>query len=173
MVSYMRQRRQGCSTHVLIDDQRHELAHWLSGINVSDKQRVTYNTVSPGTGQWLLNHPDFKHWRDEEDCSSRILWCHGDGTVDFLLLKPFSHILCFSWCWEDEPYVRLFVLRITDRPADLGNLEAPFLWKIYILKLGQTQTLQFWYFISTTNRTSQLFTLSNLSWHNLLGGDFL
>jgi hypothetical protein len=30
----------------------------------------------PGTGQWLLEKPEFIAWRDEEQASS-ILWCHG------------------------------------------------------------------------------------------------
>ncbi|KIN03450.1 hypothetical protein OIDMADRAFT_39755 [Oidiodendron maius Zn] len=49
---------------------------WLTATKPTEAHLRIRERRLPGTGQWLLETPEFTAWRDEEQVSN-ILWCHG------------------------------------------------------------------------------------------------
>jgi len=59
-----------------LDDERQRIASWLSSLNFKAVQNEYIQKRENGTGEWLLESPEFKDWRDG---TSETLWCPGDG----------------------------------------------------------------------------------------------
>ncbi|PGH03220.1 hypothetical protein AJ79_07415 [Helicocarpus griseus UAMH5409] len=58
------------------NERREKISQWLSAVSYADQHAAIKSTRLDGTGLWLLNHPDFRDWRDTH--GSEILWLHGD-----------------------------------------------------------------------------------------------
>ncbi|KAJ7114765.1 hypothetical protein C8R44DRAFT_675918 [Mycena epipterygia] len=54
--------------------ERERIIEWMSSINSFKRQADIFSAWQPGTGDWLLGNPQFKHW---EASSGKILWCRG------------------------------------------------------------------------------------------------
>ncbi|TKA80599.1 hypothetical protein B0A55_02917 [Friedmanniomyces simplex] len=54
---------------------RDDFLVWLSGASYEERHEEVYSTKRPGTGDWLLDDPNFETWRDSE--SPSLLWCQG------------------------------------------------------------------------------------------------
>ena len=63
--------------HVVADSRDEAILEWLSPLNMSQKQQDTLSTRQGRTGSWLLIHPVFQNWLDDEH-PQRTLWCPGD-----------------------------------------------------------------------------------------------
>jgi hypothetical protein len=59
---------------VHLDQEFHTITAWLSSLDFAAKQIDFFNRRQPGTGEWLLSDPRFKHWLEGKE---RILWCPG------------------------------------------------------------------------------------------------
>ena len=57
-----------------LDEETKRILHWLSPVNFWLKQEDVYKQREPGTGKWLLEHPDFLEW---EKGNTEMLWCCG------------------------------------------------------------------------------------------------
>ncbi|KAG9764079.1 hypothetical protein KCU73_g1119, partial [Aureobasidium melanogenum] len=58
------------------DDHEHkELIRWISPINFHANHQDQLDKHIPGTGQWLLDHPEYKRWKSAS--SSSIFLLHG------------------------------------------------------------------------------------------------
>jgi len=77
---------------------------WLSPHSFDPKQKHTFKTKHPGTGDWLLQTREFSEW--VKAVSSQLLWCHGKRKH----LWPFcctSLTRDFSWCGKICSSVRV------------------------------------------------------------------
>lgn len=52
-----------------------DFLHWLDAFDFERKHKDLFKKRCPGTGTWLLDRPEFRHWY--QDASSPMLWCHG------------------------------------------------------------------------------------------------
>jgi ankyrin repeat domain-containing protein 50 len=59
----------------IAEDERLELLKWASDIPYQDNHNFARKGHTPGTGDWLLNHPRYLQWNSSE--KSIILWLHG------------------------------------------------------------------------------------------------
>lgn len=57
----------------------HSILAWLEWFDFQEPLRRTKTTRTSGTGAWLVEKPEFRHWlrNDEQDYFSRTLWIHG------------------------------------------------------------------------------------------------
>ena len=53
-----------------------QILDWLSPHEFQLKRRSLVQQHVPGTGQWLVEEPEFRDW--ENGKSSKILWCKGE-----------------------------------------------------------------------------------------------
>ena len=58
-----------------INKMRYEDMDWVSRMPYSDHQADKYGKVTPGTGEWFLEHRKLKEWRDGKIPS--VLWLRG------------------------------------------------------------------------------------------------
>jgi len=58
------------------DAKDFEMLRWLTPFKYEETHIQICEKRLPGTGQWLLENPEFVAWRDQ-DAVSNILWCHG------------------------------------------------------------------------------------------------
>ena len=63
------------------DNESRDIVKWLSPLNFWTKQDDTFERRQEGTGEWLLDHPEFQKWVDGE---TKVLWCPGDR-IDLIL----------------------------------------------------------------------------------------
>ena len=63
------------SAQVLQENQRLPLLQWLSSVPFSSHHKRHSESRIPGSGQWLLDHDRYRHWRNTS--SSTILLLHG------------------------------------------------------------------------------------------------
>ena len=56
------------------DEETKSILRWLSPVNFWPKQENVCKQREAGTGQWLLEHPDFLEW---EKGNKEMLWCCG------------------------------------------------------------------------------------------------
>jgi hypothetical protein len=56
-------------------DERRKILNWLSKRNFWTNQLDYFARAEDGTGQWLLDSPEFKTWIAGE---KQFLWCCGD-----------------------------------------------------------------------------------------------
>ncbi len=61
-------------TEIRLDQERRAIAEWLSSLNFKVTQSDVFKNRQEGTGQWLLNSKDFKHWVSG---TQETLWCPG------------------------------------------------------------------------------------------------
>ncbi|KAL8729051.1 MAG: hypothetical protein Q9166_004968 [cf. Caloplaca sp. 2 TL-2023] len=57
--------------------ERETILAWLSNANPSQKHHEIRLPRTEGTGNWLLDEPTFKRWRDGSSIEENVLWCHG------------------------------------------------------------------------------------------------
>lgn len=57
------------------DERRYQISRWISTVPYVDHHALVESSRLPGTGQWLLDHPDFKDWSINKH--SETLWLHG------------------------------------------------------------------------------------------------
>jgi hypothetical protein len=55
-------------------NQHKKILNWLTTINFFQRQADILSIRHPGTGQWLLEDPQFKAWQSG---AGKILWCRG------------------------------------------------------------------------------------------------
>ncbi|KAH7131162.1 hypothetical protein EDB81DRAFT_134285 [Dactylonectria macrodidyma] len=60
------------------DKETRRIVDWISPVNFWLKQVDVSRQRQPGTGQWLLDHPDFLEW---EEGIKESLWCRGSPGV--------------------------------------------------------------------------------------------
>ncbi|KAF8847654.1 hypothetical protein BDZ45DRAFT_811419 [Acephala macrosclerotiorum] len=60
----------------LRDAKDSDILRWLTPSKPEETHLRIRESRLPGTGQWLLENPEFMAWRDQEDVSN-VLWCHG------------------------------------------------------------------------------------------------
>jgi hypothetical protein len=63
-----------------ITDERRKILNWLSKRNFWMNQLDYFACAEDGTGQWLLDSPEFKGWVEGE---KRFLWCCGGRKIHF------------------------------------------------------------------------------------------
>ena len=63
------------STKILEESQHLQLLQWLSPVPFSSHHKRHFESRIPGSGQWLLNHDQYLHWRNTS--SSSIFLLHG------------------------------------------------------------------------------------------------
>ena len=56
-------------------EMRKKILTWLSPDDFEGTHQGHFKKRFENTGQWLLNDPRFKDWKDET--KSKLLWCHG------------------------------------------------------------------------------------------------
>lgn len=56
-------------------ERRIRVSRWISTVPYADHHAIVQSSRLPGTGQWLLDHPDFNDWGINKH--SEILWLHG------------------------------------------------------------------------------------------------
>ncbi len=59
-------------------DERTQILNWTSNIPYEDHHYNARKGRTEGTGQWFVEHPDFKRWQTSPE--SMILWLHGPST---------------------------------------------------------------------------------------------
>src|ERR1700735_145422 len=64
-----------------LDQERRQIADWLSSLNFKASQLEFLSQQQHGSGEWMLNSPKFEDWRDG---ISKTLWCPGDREIVFL-----------------------------------------------------------------------------------------
>ena len=62
----------------LKDQETRDIVDWLSPLNFWSKQNDMFERRCEGTGQWLIDHPEFQEWIEGE---IHVLWCPGDRTT--------------------------------------------------------------------------------------------
>ncbi|KAI9860058.1 MAG: hypothetical protein M1813_006406 [Trichoglossum hirsutum] len=60
------------------DEETQSILGWLSSVNFWLKQADVFNQKQIGTGQWLLEHPDFLEWAKG---NKETVWCLGSPGV--------------------------------------------------------------------------------------------
>jgi hypothetical protein len=68
----------------IVDQESLDILEWLPHLNFRSTQNNNLGRRKEGTGEWLLNHPDFTEWLYGRH---KVLWCPGDR------LSIFSPIL--------------------------------------------------------------------------------
>ena len=54
---------------------RRNILKWISPNDFEETHERHFQKRFENTGQWLLDDPRFKNWRDE--AQSSLLWCYG------------------------------------------------------------------------------------------------
>jgi hypothetical protein len=85
---------------ILQTQQDRQIVNWLSDLNFWAKQDDTFERHEEGTGQWMLDDPQFQSWINGD---TAVLWCPGDRIP--LACSPLTH---FSRCRKNNPRVILF-----------------------------------------------------------------
>jgi hypothetical protein len=62
-------------THELIVEEREKFLGWISNIPFEKIHEAMYAKKHPGTGDWLLQTPQFQDWFNNS--GSALLWCYG------------------------------------------------------------------------------------------------
>ncbi|KAF1811583.1 hypothetical protein P152DRAFT_60652 [Eremomyces bilateralis CBS 781.70] len=66
------------------DEETQNILHWLSPVNFWLKQADVSSQREPGTGKWLLQHPDFLEWAEG---NKEAVWCFGGPGVGKTILS--------------------------------------------------------------------------------------
>jgi len=64
-----------------VTDERQKILNWISTRNYWTNHLDYFARAEDGTGQWLLDSPEFKNWIEGR---KRFLWCPGDRKFHFL-----------------------------------------------------------------------------------------
>ena len=62
-------------TYELTVEEREKFLGWISNIPFEKIHEATYAKKHPGTGDWLLQTPQFQDWFNNS--GSALLWCYG------------------------------------------------------------------------------------------------
>ncbi|KAF9028322.1 hypothetical protein BDZ89DRAFT_1066131 [Hymenopellis radicata] len=63
--------------HHISNEDRLKIAHFISNSDYSGHRIDLLEKRLSGTGTWVIQHPDFVAWRDDQE-SPRTLWCYGN-----------------------------------------------------------------------------------------------
>jgi hypothetical protein len=78
------------------DDETKTILRWLSPVNYWLKQEDVTKQREVGTGQWLLEDPDFLEW---ENGNTEMLWCCGSRELHSPVVTFIETKQAVSWCW--------------------------------------------------------------------------
>jgi hypothetical protein len=67
--------------YIVVEEERRTISRWLSPLDFKAMQSDYLQKRAEGSGQWLLESPQFRHWRDGR---SETLWC--PGRREFMLV---------------------------------------------------------------------------------------
>jgi hypothetical protein len=81
-----------------ITDEGRRILNWLSKSNFWANQLDYFARAENGTGEWLLDSPEFKSWVEGD---KRFLWCCGGRKIHFMR-EP---LIVGSWCGKNNPQV--------------------------------------------------------------------
>jgi len=86
------------------EQQRQEVATWLTRLTFDEKQIQTFETRSAGTGKWLLQSDEFRNWLTGDEPA---LWLSGARKLLSAIRIPTSDRYSFilSWRWQDRSHV--------------------------------------------------------------------
>lgn len=125
------------SAQSLQESHHLQLLHWLSSIPVSSHHKLHSENRVPGTSQWLLDHDQYKNWRNSSRSSLFLL--HGilgsgktsltSAVVDAFLLEssgqttptPLAYFYCTKNSAEPERSVPDEIMRSIVRQLTLSN----------------------------------------------------
>ncbi|KAF5506478.1 Ankyrin-1 [Colletotrichum siamense] len=57
------------------EERRRRFLNWLPSLNFGEIQENNFERRVPGSGTWLLDHPEFRAWK--KSSQSALLWVHG------------------------------------------------------------------------------------------------
>ena len=60
--------------NMLLHQERRGMAEWITSATFKRDYETAINLLTPGTGQWLLEHENFIDWYLGRH---PVLWCHG------------------------------------------------------------------------------------------------
>lgn len=60
---------------ILNSNKQSDILRWISSIPYEDNHKTACKGRTEGTGEWLLNHEQYRDWRGSS--ASMILWLHG------------------------------------------------------------------------------------------------
>jgi hypothetical protein len=70
----------------IAEDEYLRILTWVSNIPYQDNHYFARKGRTPGTGDWLLNHPKYQQWISSD--KSLILWLYGIRKLGLLQLYP-------------------------------------------------------------------------------------
>ena len=53
------------------------VSQWLAPLSQTARHESFRDARLAGTGQWLIDRPEFRGWLDPEQCVEPLLWLHG------------------------------------------------------------------------------------------------
>ena len=63
---------------------RRKILEWLASDDYGETHESHFKKRFGNTGQWLLDDPRFKNWRDE--AHSSLLWCYGARKLQLYII---------------------------------------------------------------------------------------
>jgi hypothetical protein len=82
-------------------NEHRKILNWISKRNYWTNQSDYFALAEEGTGQWLLDSPEFKDWIEG---GKRFLWCQGGRK------SQYSAVLIVSQLGSGKPFSGLFGL---------------------------------------------------------------
>ncbi|RPA71142.1 hypothetical protein BJ508DRAFT_232451 [Ascobolus immersus RN42] len=59
-------------------ERRKEIENWLGSLDYSTIQQEKVEKRAPGTGEWILEEPNYVAWKSRaSESNKKVLWCHG------------------------------------------------------------------------------------------------
>jgi hypothetical protein len=75
-----------------------QMAGWLSPLNDREAQNLIFGQRAKGTGEWLLDTPEFQGWRTGSQHHSRLLWLRGPRkSGQGNLCRPCEAVAASDW----------------------------------------------------------------------------
>ncbi|KAE9393765.1 hypothetical protein BT96DRAFT_211282 [Gymnopus androsaceus JB14] len=90
---------QGGNFIVTAHENASQVRDWLNAPDSEANFRAALNKRTPGTGQWIFDHPKYKDWEQTRN----MLWIQGQGEFlifNFRILALAKFLMC-SWIWKD------------------------------------------------------------------------
>lgn len=104
----------------LDERERMEALNWISRVPIEDHHFTIANAAMKGSGQWLLQHPEFKEWRKSSGPS--LFWLHGMvGAGKSTLVSIVIDYLSSRCTAENGERLAYFYCNQTERSSDLKN----------------------------------------------------
>ena len=100
----------------LRSEDRMKVFKWLTTIEYQSHHKSRYKTLLPGSGQWLLDKPEFIEWQAAS--TSSILWLHGipGSGKSMLLAHVIEHMKAQGSAVHPAPIAFFYCARIANEP---------------------------------------------------------